>query len=91
MAQKRYPFNAEKYAHDIEFRRNRAKNELSDKRFDNKLTAGEEARYNRLIDDLGDLLGTIMWTKDYRGIAWLTGKEYGLAKECVGWAAAMRE
>jgi len=89
MAQKRYPFNVEKHAHDIIFRRNRAMNERSDKAFNGTLTAEEDERYEKLINDLGDLLDVFMG-RDARGIVWLTGKEYGMARDAVNWACAMR-
>lgn len=89
MSVKKYPFNAEKHAHDIEFRRNRAYNERSDKQYNGTLTAEEDEQYTALIDAL-DELSLIFLYRDYRGIVWLTGKEYGLARECVGWAESMR-
>ena len=78
---KRYPFNMEKHAHDIMFRRNRAKNELADN--EERMTSSQIEKYEKLIDDLGHLL-------EYRGIAYLTGKEWGLANESVHWAECMR-
>ena len=84
MNEKRYPFNMNKHQHEIFFRYNRAKNDLYDKFMNGILTEKEEARYEDLIGKLSHLL-------DYGcGIVWLTGKEYGLAQETVGWAAAMR-
>ena len=86
---KKYPFNVEKHSHDIGFRRNRAMNERDEKESNGTLTEEERRQYDALIDELGDLLITFL-DRDYRGIVWLTGKEYGLAKECVCWATAMR-
>lgn len=85
--EKRYPFSLRKHAHDLAFRRHRAMNELSDKFFNHTLKDGEEARYQKLIDDIG---GIMDYFPDGNGIIWLTGKEYGLAKESVAWAESMR-
>ena len=84
---KRYPFNLQKHAHDIEFRRNRAKNELYTKQMNGVLKDGEEEKYEQLIEDLGNIT---LYFPDNKGIIWLTGKEYGLANESVGWAESMR-
>ena len=82
---KRYPFNMGKHQHDIFFRYNRAKNEYDDKCYNGTITTKEIERYEALIASLANLLeyGT--------GIAWLTGKEYGLAQECVAWAGSIRK
>ena len=85
MTQKKYPFSLRKHAHDLEFRRNRAKNELFDL-YDSD-DEQKKARLQRLIDDLADILLTF---PDNRGVIWLTGKEYGLAMESVNWAEANR-
>lgn len=87
MTQKLYPFSLRRYAHDLAFRRNRAKNEMSDKECEGILTAHERAQYERLINDLGDILCTY---PDNRGIVWLTGKQWALANESSAWACAMR-
>jgi hypothetical protein len=84
---KRYPFSLRKHAHDLEFRRNRAKNELGRKSINNTLRDGEEARYENLIDNLAEILLTF---PDANGVVWLTGRQYGLAKESVVWAESMR-
>lgn len=84
---KKYPFSLKKHAHDLEYRRNRAKNELGDKQINGTLKAGEEEKYQKLIDDLAEI--TLTWP-DRNGIVWLTGKQYGLAIESVGWAESMR-
>lgn len=84
MTEKRYPFSVERHAHDIFFRYNRAKNELHDKEMSGTLTKKEAAQYNRLIKRLCELL-------EYGSdVVWLTGEEYGLAIESVGWAESMR-
>ena len=88
MAQaKRYPFSLRKHAHDIEFRRNRAKNEKYDKECEGTLTNEETISYDNLIEELGNIL---LYYPDNKGIVWLTGKEHGLAKETVFWAESMR-
>ena len=84
---KRYPFNLRKHAHDLEFRRNRAKNELGRKQADETLTDAEERRYEDLIDRLAEIT---LYFPDSRGIVWLNGKDWALAHESVLWAASMR-
>ena len=80
---KRYPFNLNKHAHDLEFRRNRAMNIQGSLSMDDK----EYARYQKLIDDLADIL---LYFHNGDGIIWLTGKEWALAKESVMWAEETR-
>ncbi len=89
MTQKLYPFNAERNAHDIAFRRNRAMNEMSDKEANGTLTDKERREYERFIEESGNILEKCVF-RDYRGIVWLTGKEIGMAKECMAWASVMR-
>lgn len=82
---KRYPFNMNKHQHDIFFRYNRTKNEYDEKCYNGTITSKEIDQYETLIDSLSNLLsyGT--------GIVWLTGKEFGLAQECVAWAGCSRK
>ena len=83
MAQtKRYPFSLRKHAHDLEFRRNRALNEWFDTEDEQK-----KDRRQPLIDALANIL---LYCPDYKGIIWITGKEYGLANESVQWAESNR-
>lgn len=89
MTTKRYPWNAERHAHDIEFRKCRAQNELSEKEGNGTLTAAERDQYEEVIEKCIDVLCECRG-RDYRGIVWLTGAQIGWAKECVGWAAGMR-
>ena len=84
---KKYPFSLNRHAHDLEFRRNRAMNELYDKQMNNTLKDGEEERFQKLIDDLAEILLTF---PDGNNVVWITGKQYGLARESVAWAEAMR-
>ena len=84
---KKYPFSLRKHAHDLGFRRHRAMNELYDKTMNNTLKSYEEKKLTELIDDLADILGLF---PDSNGVVWLTGKQYGLARESVGWAVSMR-
>lgn len=82
---KRYPFSMAKHEHDIFFRYNRAQNELHEKRMNGTLTDEEADRYETLINGLSAIL------EQCGPVAWLTGKEYGLAQETVCWAATMRK
>ena len=87
MTQKLYPFSLRRYGHDLAFRRNRAINEMGDKESNGTLTTQERVQFQKLIDDLSDILLTY---PDSRGVVWLTGKQLGLAKESSAWACAMR-
>lgn len=87
MTQKLYPFSIRKHGHDLAFRRNRAMNERYDMECNGTLNARMDEQLTALIDALGDIMCTY---PDNKGIIWLTGKEYGLAKESVMWAEAMR-
>ncbi len=83
---KRYPFSGTKHAHDIDFRCNRCFNEMCD--MDSGIANYDETRYSaleKLYGQLSDLLSEM-----HEGIVWLTGKQYGLAQECVLWAAHQR-
>lgn len=88
---KLYPFSGTKHAHDIEFRRVRVKNELSEavqfdgKRFVCKISDEEYAALENLEERLDDLIGYM-----HEGIVWLDGKRWELAQDCVLWAACMR-
>jgi len=88
---KLYPFSAQKHAHDIEFMCNRTRNIMSE------MESGEikmdNAKYDyleTLFDALTDLLETIIGTCRDGRTAYLTGKQIGLAKEVVLWAAEQR-
>ncbi len=85
-----YPFSTVKHAHDIEFRRNRVKNELCDY-FAGALELSD-AEFKKLCElevALTDLLLSVMNSADGR-VCYLTGKQIGLAKECVLWAESRR-
>lgn len=77
-------------AHDVEFRRNRAKNEI----YDNFMNNGpmSEAQIDEaeiLVDRLGELLEQLMNTRDGR-IAYIEGKYIPLYKETQAWAENAR-
>lgn len=80
--EKLYPFNLAKHEHDIFFRYNRAKNELDENW--QTMNRAQFDKLDKLVDDLQELLGLM------GGVVWLTGKQYGLAKECVIWADSAR-
>lgn len=87
---KLYPFSTAKYAHDIEYRRNRVKNELCDY-FDGELNLSDE-EFNQLCEleeSLTELLQAMLNSCDGR-VCYLTGEQISLAKECVLWAANRR-
>ena len=87
---KLYPFSTVKHAHDIEYRRNRAKNEICDVLSGEVKMSDEE--FEKLCDleeALTDLLEAVLSSRDGR-VCWLAGKQYGLAKECVEWARNSR-
>ena len=79
-----------KHAHDIEYRRNRVKNELCDY-FEGELELND-AEFDKLCEleeKLTDLLQAILNTSNGR-ICYLTGTQIGFAKECVSWAKDTR-
>ena len=83
---KLYPFSVAKHAHDIEFRRNRVKNELGDY-FNGELKLNDE-EFNKLCEleeKLTELLEAVLNNSNGR-VCYLTGEQIGLAKECVLWA-----
>ena len=87
---KLYPFSTAKHAHDIEYRRNRVKNELCDY-FEGELELSD-AEFEKLCEleeALTDLLLSVMNSTDGR-VCYLTGKQIGLAKECVVWSQSRR-
>ena len=90
MAEKKYPFSVQKHAHDIEFRKNRVWNTLRD--MESGDIAWDEKQYDMLLDHLDqlrDLLDAVMNSRDGR-IAYLTGKQIALAKDCIAWASGVR-
>lgn len=87
---KLYPFSAQKHAHDIEYRRNHVFIEIRDiETGDSDLSPTEIERMECLYHDLTDLLEAVINSRDGR-VAYLTGKQIGLAKECVAWAKERR-
>lgn len=90
MAEKKYPFSVQKHAHDIEFRKNRVwcylrEMETGDAPWDDKMYDGLQAH----LEDLCELLDAVLSSRDGR-IAYLTGKQIGLAKDCIAWASGVR-
>lgn len=87
---KTYKFSTRKHAHDIEFRRNRLKNDIS--AVENGEVKVDKQTYFKmlaLLDKLTELLEAVMYNGN--GIVCeLTGEQYGLAVETVGWAALQR-
>lgn len=87
---KYYPFSVQKHAHSIEYRRNRVFCEMRDMEYGE--TPWNEKQYDQLCelhDQLTDLLEAVLNSRDGR-IAYLTGKQIGLAKETVAWASNSR-
>lgn len=87
---KLYPFSTQKHAHDIEYRYNRVKNDLCDY-FEGelKLSDAEFDKLCELEEALTELLLAVMNSADGR-VSYFTGKQIGLAKECVMWADCNR-
>ena len=83
--EKKYPFSATKHAHDIEFRRARVKNELFRAYANPTLSKETVEKLEALEEQLDTLIGYM-----HEGIVWLTGSQWALAQECVGWAAGQR-
>lgn len=78
---KLYPFSAQKHAHDIDFRRDRAFNELADCHFESE----ELENLIVMLDEIRNLM------VGGQKVVWLTSTQYALALESVGWAAAHRK
>lgn len=73
-------------AHDVEFRRNRAKNELDDNYTNNgSMTEAEIESAEKLVDELGELLEQLMNSRDGR-VAYIEGKYIGLYRGTQAWA-----
>ena len=88
---KRYPFSCERHSHDIEFMYNRTRNLMYDlERSDDPADCKEYNRLQIQAHELSDLLSTVLATRDGRGIAWISGQDYKLAKEAISWAAEER-
>ena len=90
MAEKKYPFSVQKHAHDIEFRKNRVwcilrDIECGNIQWDEDMYEGLYAHYNALQD----LLDAVVFGGNGR-VAYLTGKQIALAKDCVAWASSTR-
>lgn len=88
--EKKYPFSVQKHAHDIEFRMNRVwiilrEMEQGDIQWDEKMYDNLTAH----MEELQELLDAVMYNGDGR-IAYLTGKQIGLAKDCIAWASDVR-
>ena len=88
--EKMYPFSVTKHAHDIEFRRNRVKNEICD--FENGNSSLNKDSFEQLINLESDLTELLLAMHDSNNgrVCYLTGKQIGLAKETVAWACNMR-
>lgn len=87
---KLYPFSTQKHAHDIEFRRNRVFNILSEVESGEVQMSNDD--YDKLRTEheaLTELLEAVLNSMDGR-VCYLTGKQLALAKECVAWARNAR-
>lgn len=84
---KHYPaFRTEAHAHDIEYRRNKALNELDDAHHGVfELTAEQEDRLEKLADQLTEILQRISFPTTY-----LPWDLYKVARDTIGWAAEAR-
>lgn len=90
MAQKRYPFNAEKHAHDVELVKNRAKN-LAYNIYMDGGDIKEAERLEKLAEEADELLGALFaGRKDWSGISWISGPMIGRAKWMVVLADEIR-
>lgn len=89
--EKKYPFSVEKHAHDIELYHNRLYNTMYE------MEAGEipmdREKYDKMSNlyygELSELYEMMFNSRDGR-VVYLTGKQIGLAKEIVAWAAEVR-
>lgn len=83
---KLYPFSAREHIHDLSFRSNRAANDIARLEAENA-----NPKIIKHMQELKEQLDTIICMAA-GGVSpiWLTGKEYALAIDSVGWAAAHR-
>lgn len=86
MTRNRYPWSARKHQHDIEYRRNWTRNRMDEM----EIGTGEWNKMHDMYYRLTRLLSEVYGTADNHGVAWLTGKDLNLARECVAWAAVVR-
>lgn len=87
---KMYPFSKSANAHDIEFRRNYVKNLIHDyESGETDLTVKEYQELINLEQSLTEIV-LIMCESGASNICFLTGAQYGLAQETIGWAANER-
>ena len=86
MQEKLYPFSSKKHIHDLSFRSDRLANDIA--RFGAKYANSTTVKY---MQELKEQLDAII-CKAAGGVSpiWLTGKEYALAMDSVGWAAEHR-
>jgi hypothetical protein len=87
---KLYPFSVQNHAHDIEFRKNRVWNEMND--METGEVPWDDVKYEKmeaLLEQLMDLHLAMFNSRDGR-IVYLNGRQIGLAKETVLWAANER-
>lgn len=84
---KKYPFNVERHAHDLEFQANRAFCIMADMECGNiPFNDSEYDRLAQLRDDLHEALSYF----NASPICFLPGRIYGIAKAAVVWAAETR-
>ena len=88
MKTKLYPFSVQKHAHDIDYYRYFLMNRIYTPE-EYGLTAEQVAKYEDRLEDVNAVLTAIMSTSDGK-VAWLTGKQYGLAHEITFWAGEAR-
>lgn len=88
--QKLYPFSVQKHAHDIEYRKNRLYCEICDIR-EGEIEADADTldRIYAQYEEVTELLEAVLNSRDGR-VAYLTGEQIGLAKQCVAWASNRR-
>lgn len=90
---KLYPFSVRKHQHDIEFRYNRLSNEIRDMQtapeFGGRKHTVEE--FDKAWNELEDLKVVRERVFIPYPVAWLTGKEYRIARDCVAWAQTTRD
>lgn len=86
--EKKYPFNMEKHAHDIEFWCNRTYNNMVDAENDGDYEKAEE--WEKLHDEAEELLTAILNNSPDGRVSYLPGPQISRAKEIVTWASNTR-
>ena len=86
---KKYPFSAQKHAHDIEYYYYYLRNRI-DEFYEQGIGTGEKVKkMEKQLERVIELRDEVFWNGN-GVVSWISGKNYGLAKEICCWASEMR-